>query len=89
MRYRIKRKTIILIKIHLVLVIILVLPPFPSGVTVVCTFLVESLLDEPYKSICNLMAKTIHSIAVHYFPDKWPYLLHALLGRISLNSNPC
>jgi len=50
--------------------------------------LVEALLEEPEKSIRDLMAETVHSIAVHDFPDKWPELLPALLGQISLNADP-
>ena len=65
MSYRIKRKTIKFVKKQLSLVIIPPLPSFPPGVPVVCTLLVEALMEEPEKSIRGLMAKTIHSIAVH------------------------
>ena len=55
---------------------------------VVKSKLVECLLSEPDKSIRDLMAETLHSIAIHDFPDKWPNLLPSLLQSISLNSDP-
>ena len=55
---------------------------------VVCTLLLELLSEEPYKLIHDLMSKTIHSIAVFDFPDKWTELQPALLIQISLNSDP-
>ena len=52
---------------------------------VVCTLLVEVLSEETEKSICDLMANTIHSIAIHNFPGKWSKLLSSLLGQIYFN----
>ena len=56
--------------------------------SVVCTLLVEALPEELEKSICNFMAKTIHSSAVHDFPDKWTELLPALIVQIYFNADP-
>ena len=53
----------------------------------VCTLLVEALSEDPEKSICNLTEKTIHSITVHDFPDKWSEILLELLGKIYFNNN--
>jgi len=50
--------------------------------------LIEALMEEPEKSIRDLMAETVHSIAVHDFPDKWPHLLPSLLNQISMNADP-
>jgi hypothetical protein len=52
------------------------------------TKLMECLLAEPDKSIRDLMGETVHSIALHDFPDKWPDLLPVLLHAISLNADP-
>lgn len=50
--------------------------------------LLECLLAEPDKSIRDLMAETLHCIAIHDFPDGWPDLLPTLLAAISLNADP-
>lgn len=47
--------------------------------------LIRSMLLEPDKSLTGLMAETLHSIAIHDFPDKWPTLLDTLLQTISLS----
>jgi hypothetical protein len=49
--------------------------------------LVGSLLSEPEKSIQGLMAETLHSIAIHDFPDNWPTLLPTLLQSIALSND--
>ena len=49
---------------------IIPLPPSsPLGVPVLCTLLVETLLEEPEKLIRGLMVKTLQSIASHNFPN--------------------
>jgi len=50
--------------------------------------LVETLLTEPEKSIRDLLGETVHSIAVHDFPEKWPKLLPTLLQTISQSNDP-
>ena len=50
--------------------------------------LIDCLLAEPDKSIRDLMAETLHSIAIHDFPSTWPELLPLLLQSISLNADP-
>lgn len=52
------------------------------------TKLIECLLAEPDKSIRDLMAETVHCIAIHDFPDNWPDLLPVLLQAIGLNADP-
>eukprot|EP00584_Thalassiosira_punctigera_P008909 CAMPEP_0172545150 /NCGR_PEP_ID=MMETSP1067-20121228/15144_1 /TAXON_ID=265564 ORGANISM="Thalassiosira punctigera, Strain Tpunct2005C2" /NCGR_SAMPLE_ID=MMETSP1067 /ASSEMBLY_ACC=CAM_ASM_000444 /LENGTH=1077 /DNA_ID=CAMNT_0013331839 /DNA_START=115 /DNA_END=3348 /DNA_ORIENTATION=+ len=52
------------------------------------TKLIECLLAEPDKSIRDLMAETVHCIAIHDFPDQWPGLLPVLLQAIQLNADP-
>jgi hypothetical protein len=49
--------------------------------------LVGSILSEPQKSIQDLMAETLHSIAIHDFPDKWPTLLPTLLQAVALSND--
>lgn len=49
---------------------------------------IECLLSEPDKSIRDLMAETVHHIAVYDFPDTWPDLLPVLLQTISQNADP-
>ncbi len=49
--------------------------------------LVNSLLSEPEKSIQDLMAETLHCIAIHDFPDSWPTLLPTLLQAIALGND--
>eukprot|EP00548_Thalassiothrix_antarctica_P003614 CAMPEP_0194146922 /NCGR_PEP_ID=MMETSP0152-20130528/22408_1 /TAXON_ID=1049557 /ORGANISM="Thalassiothrix antarctica, Strain L6-D1" /LENGTH=1062 /DNA_ID=CAMNT_0038847579 /DNA_START=36 /DNA_END=3224 /DNA_ORIENTATION=- len=50
--------------------------------------LVEALMAEHEKSVRDLLAETLHSIAIHDFPEKWPSLIPTLLNTISLNSDP-
>ncbi|KAL9179851.1 hypothetical protein ACHAXT_007821 [Thalassiosira profunda] len=50
--------------------------------------LVECLLAEPDKSIRDLMAETLHCIAIHDFPEQWPELVPTLLAAIAQNSDP-
>ena len=52
---------------------------------VVCTLLVEVLSEETEKSICNIITKTIPSIAIHDFPNKWSDILSSLLCQIYIN----
>jgi hypothetical protein len=49
--------------------------------------LVGSILSEPEKSIQDLMAETLHSIAIHDFPDRWPTLLPTLLQAVALSND--
>ena len=51
------------------------------------TTLVEALLAEPEKSVRDLLAETLHSMAIHDFPDKWPNLLPTLLNQIAQSSD--
>ena len=44
--------------------------------------LIGALLDEPEKSIRDLLAETLHSIVIHDFPDNWPNLIPSLLETI-------
>ena len=83
-----KSKTTIVHKKQLSLVIITPSPSFPPVVPVVCTLLVESLPEEPEKSIFDRMYKTIHSISVHNFSNKCTELLPSLLSQIFLNEDP-
>jgi hypothetical protein len=41
--------------------------------------LVAALLDEPEKSLRDLLAETLHTIVIHDFPEKWPDLVGTLL----------
>ena len=50
--------------------------------------LVEALLAEPEKSVRDLLAETLHSIAVHDFPENWPQLVPTLLNMISQSNDP-
>ena len=50
--------------------------------------LLECLLNEPDKSIRDLMAETLHCIAIHDFPESWPELLPMLLQAISQSADP-
>jgi hypothetical protein len=51
--------------------------------------LMDCLMNEADKSIRDLMAETLHLIAVHDYPEKWPQLLPAVLQVISLgHSDP-
>jgi hypothetical protein len=47
------------------------------------TNLVDALMAEHEKSVRDLLAETLHSIAVHDFPDQWPQLVPTLLNMIS------
>mmetsp|Transcript_4901 Transcript_4901/g.7219 ORF Transcript_4901/g.7219 Transcript_4901/m.7219 type:complete len:1062 (+) Transcript_4901:138-3323(+) len=49
------------------------------------TVLLETLLNESDKSIRDLLAETLHTAAVHEYPDKWPTLLPLLLTTIQTN----
>lgn len=49
--------------------------------------LVNTLLAEPDKSLTGLMAETLHSIAIHDFPERWPNLLETLLQAILLSND--
>eukprot|EP00559_Dactyliosolen_fragilissimus_P005157 CAMPEP_0184857384 /NCGR_PEP_ID=MMETSP0580-20130426/2545_1 /TAXON_ID=1118495 /ORGANISM="Dactyliosolen fragilissimus" /LENGTH=1039 /DNA_ID=CAMNT_0027352953 /DNA_START=55 /DNA_END=3174 /DNA_ORIENTATION=+ len=49
--------------------------------------IVEALLSEHEKSVRDLMAETVYSIATHDYPDKWPNLLPTLLQTISQASD--
>lgn len=44
--------------------------------------LVTALLDEPEKSLRDLLAETLHTIVIHDFPEKWPDLIATLLITI-------
>ena len=59
---------------------------------VVCTLLVETLPEEPEKSIFNLVSKTAHYFTVHDFPDKWTDILLSLMDPVQFlwvcNSHP-
>mmetsp|Transcript_46986 Transcript_46986/g.69588 ORF Transcript_46986/g.69588 Transcript_46986/m.69588 type:complete len:1060 (+) Transcript_46986:78-3257(+) len=50
--------------------------------TVVKKGLVDTLLNEPDKSIRDLLAETLHTAAVHDYPENWPDLLPLLLNTI-------
>mmetsp|Transcript_7566 Transcript_7566/g.11844 ORF Transcript_7566/g.11844 Transcript_7566/m.11844 type:complete len:1061 (+) Transcript_7566:86-3268(+) len=50
--------------------------------------LVEALMAEHEKSVRDLLAETLHSIAIHDFPEKWPSLVPTLLHTISQNNDP-
>ena len=49
------------------------------------TGLVETLLAEPEKSIRDILAETLHSIAINDFPQNWPELLPNLIVVIQSN----
>lgn len=44
--------------------------------------LVSALLDEPEKSLRDLMAETLHTIVIHDFPENWPDLIPTLLQTV-------
>ena len=50
--------------------------------------MIEALLAEHEKSIRDLLAETLHNIAIHDFPSKWPELVPTLLHAVSLSSDP-
>jgi hypothetical protein len=49
--------------------------------------LVTALLDEPEKSLRDLLAETLHTIVIHDFPQNWPDLIPALLTTIQQGAN--
>lgn len=51
------------------------------------TVLIEALLQESDKSIRDLLAETLHTAAVHEYPDRWPNLLPLLLTTIQSSSS--
>lgn len=44
--------------------------------------LINTLLDEPEKSLRDLLAETLQTIVIHDFPGKWPNLIPTLLTTI-------
>lgn len=50
--------------------------------------LVEALLNEHEKSVRDLLAETLHTIAIHDYPEKWPALLPNLMSVISQGNDP-
>ncbi|GKY91239.1 hypothetical protein MPSEU_000096500 [Mayamaea pseudoterrestris] len=46
--------------------------------------LITCLLDEPEKSIRDLLAETLHTVVVNDFPEKWPDLIPKLLSTIHM-----
>lgn len=44
--------------------------------------LIQTLLEEPEKSIRDLLAETLHTVVIHEFPEKWPELIPTLLNAI-------
>jgi len=44
-------------------------------------------LNEHEKSVREILAETLHCIAVHDYPDEWPSLLPTLLNVIALNED--
>jgi len=49
--------------------------------------LVAALLDEPEKSLRDLLAETLHTIVIHDFPQNWPDLIPSLLQTIQHGAN--
>ncbi|KAG7344305.1 Importin-beta N-terminal domain containing protein [Nitzschia inconspicua] len=49
--------------------------------------LVAGLLDEPEKSLRDLLAETLHTIVIHDFPENWPDLIPTLLQMIQHGAN--
>jgi len=49
--------------------------------------LVAALLDEPEKSLRDLLAETLHTIVIHDFPQNWPSLIPTLLATIQQGAN--
>ena len=52
---------------------------------IVKTLLIDTLLNESDKSVQDLLAETLHTVAVHEYPDRWPALLPLLLTTIQTN----
>jgi hypothetical protein len=44
-------------------------------------------LDEPEKSLRDLLAETLHTIVIHDFPQNWPALIPTLLETIQQGAN--
>jgi importin-7 len=44
--------------------------------------LIQTLLEEPEKSMRDILAETLHTIVIHDFPDKWPQLVPIMLSTI-------
>ena len=49
--------------------------------------LVAALLEEPEKSLRDLLAETLHTIVIHDFPQNWPGLIPTLLGTVQQGAN--
>lgn len=49
--------------------------------------LVAALLEEPEKSLRDLLAETLHTIVIHDFPQNWPELIPTLLNTIQQGAN--
>lgn len=49
--------------------------------------LVAALLNEPEKSLRDLLAETLHTIVIHDFPENWPDLIPSLLQMIEHGAN--
>jgi len=49
--------------------------------------LTEALLNEHEKSIRDLLAETLHSVAIHDYPVLWPELLPTLMNVVSMNND--
>jgi len=50
--------------------------------------LMDCLMNEADKSIRDLMAETLHLIAIHDYPESWPQLLPSVLQVISQSNDP-
>lgn len=44
--------------------------------------LIAALLDEPEKSLRDLLAETLHTIVIHDFPERWSDLIPTLLHTV-------
>jgi importin-7 len=60
----------------------------PGDKDLVRNHLVDALLSEREKSVRDLLAETLHSIAVHDFPESWPTLIPKLLDTIRQSDDP-
>jgi hypothetical protein len=49
--------------------------------------LIAALLDEPEKSLRDLLAETLHTIVIHDFPQNWPNLIPSLLSTVQQGMN--
>jgi len=49
--------------------------------------LISALLEEPEKSLRDLLAETLHTIVIHDFPQNWPDLIPTLLTTIQQGAN--